>query len=42
MGSEMCIRDSPFTDTYVMRYPADTAGRTPWPAGVIDLRGPGF
>ena len=33
---------NPFTDTYVMRYPADTAGRTPWPAGVIDLRGPGF
>ena len=33
---------NPFTDDFVMRYPADTAGRTPWPAGLIDLRGPGF
>lgn len=33
---------NPFTDDYVMRYPADTAGRTPWPEGLIDLRGPGF
>ncbi|MEE9404270.1 MAG: GNAT family N-acetyltransferase [Algisphaera sp.] len=33
---------NPFTDTHVMRYPADTAGRTPWPEGLIDLRGPGY
>lgn len=33
---------NPFTDTYVMRYPAIATGRTPWPEGLIDLRGPGF
>ena len=33
---------NPFTDNLVMRYPADTTGRDPWPEGTIDLRGPGF
>ena len=33
---------NPFTDDYVMRYPANTTGPPPWPDGLIDLRGPGF
>ena len=34
---------NPFTDEFVMRYPGEPAsGGTPWPAGRIDLRGPGF
>ena len=33
---------NPFTDDFVMRYPANTTGRARWPEGLIDLRGPGF